>query len=186
MGTLQASFSDVLLPIGILSGKGSGRTVAPCATSNEWADVQQAIAGDTDAQERLFARHTSRLYRTAFSLLRNKEDAEDAVQDGCCRAYNSLRSFKGRSSFSTWLTRIVINSALLTIRRRRAHPEASLDEIMANQPDWMPNGLIEAQPDPETICSTIESQCARGKACPSTPTLFESGISTRGYKRTFH
>jgi RNA polymerase sigma-70 factor (ECF subfamily) len=122
----------------------------------EWAVVQQAIAGDADAQERLFARPSRRLYRAAFALLRNKEDAEDAVQDGLCKAYISLRSFQGRSSFSTWLTRIVINSALMTLRRKRTRPEASLDEIMESQPNWLPNGFIEAQPDPETICSVAE------------------------------
>ena len=59
-----------------------------------------------------------RLQRTALAILRNKEDAEDAVQDALCRAYIRLQSFQGKSSLSTWLTRIVINSALM-IRRRR-------------------------------------------------------------------
>jgi RNA polymerase sigma factor (sigma-70 family) len=102
----------------------------------EWGVVQQAIAGNVDAQERLFAPHTGRLYRTTFAVLRNEEDAEDALQDGLFKAYTSLRSFQGRSSFSTWLTRIVINSALMTLRRKSGHPEASLDEILHTQPEW--------------------------------------------------
>lgn len=156
MGTLQASFSDVLPLVRVSSGHGPQRTVAPGTTSKEWAAVQRAIAGDAVAQEHLFARHTKRLYRAAFALLRNKEDAEDAVQDGLYKAYTSLRSFKGRSSFSTWLTRIVINSALMTRRRKRKRPEASLDEIMESQPNWLPNALIKAPADPETICSAVE------------------------------
>ena len=80
-------------------------TVPLCYTGNDWAVVQQAIADNAFAQERLFAHHSDRLYRTAFSVLRNKEDAEDAVQDGLCKAYTNLRSFQGRSSFSTWLQR---------------------------------------------------------------------------------
>lgn len=122
-------------------------------TGNDGAVVQQAIAGNAFAQERLFAHHSDRLYRTAFSVLRNKEDAEDAVQDGLCKAYTSPCSFQGRSSFSTWLTRIVINSALMTRRRRTGRPEASLDEILESQPRKLP---VDARPDPEKICAAIE------------------------------
>jgi RNA polymerase sigma-70 factor, ECF subfamily len=123
-------------------------------TRNEWSIVQQAIAGNTAAQEHLFAHHNDRLYRTAFSILRNKEDAEDALQDALCRAYARLESFRGQSSFSTWLTRVVINSALMTRRKRSAHPEASLDEILESKPQKLPGAV--ARPDPEKICATIE------------------------------
>jgi len=88
-----------------------GRLASPAARK-EWDLVQQAIAGNADAQEQLFKTHTPRLFRTAFAVLRNKEDAEDAVQDSWCRAYRNLRSFQGSSALSTWLTRIAINSAL--------------------------------------------------------------------------
>jgi RNA polymerase sigma-70 factor (ECF subfamily) len=118
--------------------------------------VQQAIAGNVDAQERLFSPHMGRLYRTAFDLLRNKEDAEDALQDGLCKAYTSLRSFQGLSSFSTWLTRIIINSALMTRRRRSLHPQASLDEILDGQPEKWPHGVVDPRPDPEKIHAEIE------------------------------
>lgn len=134
----------------------SAETVTPCVACKEWAAVQQAIAGNADAQEHLFARHKDRLYRTAFSVLRNKEDAEDALQDGLCKAYTSLRSFQGRSSFSTWLTRIVINTALMTRRKNRAHPEACLDEILESKPKRLPNGLIDVRPDPEELCAATE------------------------------
>ena len=78
-----------------------GRLASPSARK-EWDLVQQAIAGNADAQEQLFKTYTPRLFRTAFAVLRNKEDAEDAVQDSWCRAYRNLRSFQGRSAFSTW------------------------------------------------------------------------------------
>ena len=113
----------------------SDQVPAPRHLGNEWAAVQQAIAGNADAQEGLFAPHTRRLYRTVFALLNNKEDAEDALQEGLCKAFTSLRSFEGRSSFSTWLTRIVINSALMARRRKSAHPEASLDEMLDDHPE---------------------------------------------------
>ena len=90
--------------------------------------VYKAIAGDPIAQEQLFKMHAATLYRRAFAILRNKEDAEDALQDGWFRAYSNIRSFEGRSSFSTWLTQIVINSALMILRRNRNRREVSTDE----------------------------------------------------------
>jgi hypothetical protein len=106
------------------------RILAPRGMSEDWAVVQQAIAGNAVAQEHLFAPQIGRLYRTAFAVLRNKEDAEDALQDGLCTAYTRLSSFEGRSAFCTWLARIVIDSALMTRRRKRAHAEVSLDEVL--------------------------------------------------------
>lgn len=135
----------------------SDRIIVPRHMGKEWAVIQQAIAGNSDAQEHLFTRHTSRLYRTVFALLRNKEDAEDAVQDGLCKAFTSLHCFQGRSSFSTWLTRIVINSALMARRRRKSvHRETSLDEILDSQPEWLPRGVIDGRPDPEKLCAAME------------------------------
>jgi RNA polymerase sigma-70 factor, ECF subfamily len=133
-----------------------GENVAPPAFRNEWHVVQRAIDGNSDAQEQIFARHTNTLRRIAFGILRNREDAEDAVQDGLCKAYARLRSFEGRSSFRTWLTRIVINSALMIRRRRNGHPEASLNEILRDRPEKPQHELIAAGPNPEDICLSSE------------------------------
>lgn len=133
----------------------SDQASAPRNTGKEWAIVQQAITGNADAQEHLFARHTSKLYQAAFALLNNKEEAEDALQDGLFRAYTSLSSFQGRSSFSTWLTRIVINSALMIRRKKSLHPEASLDEILESEPAQLPLGVVDPKPDPEKIYAEI-------------------------------
>lgn len=134
----------------------SDKASASRNTGKEWAIVQQAIAGNADAQEHLFASHTSKLYRTAFALLNNKEDAEDALQDGLRKAFINLFSFQGRSSFSTWLTRIVINSALMTRRKKSFHPEVSLDEILESEPAQLPLGVVDPKPDPEEIYAEME------------------------------
>ena len=105
----------------------SCRHVVGAKTSAELHVVRQAIAGDPIAQEQLFKMYATTLYRRAFAILRNKEDAQDALQDGWFRAYSNLRSFEGRSSFSTWLTQIVINSALMILRRNRSRREVSTD-----------------------------------------------------------
>jgi len=78
------------------------------------------------------------------------------LQEGLCKAFTSLRSFQGRSSFSTWLTRIVINSALMARRRKSAHPEASLDEMLEDYPEQLPRGLVDARPDPEQLYAEAE------------------------------
>jgi RNA polymerase sigma-70 factor, ECF subfamily len=133
-----------------------GRITGPHSLSEEWALIQRAIAGDPDSQTRLFASRTAKLYRIAFAVLRNKEDAEDAVQDALFGAYTNLRYFQGRSSFSTWLTRIVINSALMNRRRRKARPEASLDEILKNHEGRVLPRIVDPRPGPEKICSDTQ------------------------------
>jgi RNA polymerase sigma-70 factor (ECF subfamily) len=58
----------------------------------------------------------------AYRITRNQDDAEDVVQDAWMKTYVHLNTFDGRSKFSTWLTRIAINSALMILRRKRARP----------------------------------------------------------------
>jgi RNA polymerase sigma-70 factor, ECF subfamily len=126
------------------------------STSKDWAVVQRALAVDLAAQGNLLARHRDKLYRTAFSLLRSKEDAEDAVQDALCKAFTRLRTFQGRSSFLTWLTRIVINAALMVRRRNSAHLESSLDQILESQQEQLIHVPVDARPDPEEVCAQHE------------------------------
>jgi RNA polymerase sigma-70 factor (ECF subfamily) len=118
---------------------------------DDWDVIRQAVVGNPEAQERLFKTHTPRLYRTVFAVLRNREDAEDAVQESWCRAYANLDSFEGRAAFSTWLTRIAINSALMLRRRRSIRVEASLNDILDNQSEPFFDGTVAEQPNPEEI-----------------------------------
>ena len=89
--------------------------------------VAAAKAGSSAAFEELENRHSRRLYRRIHSMTKNHEDAEDALQDTFLRAYLALDSFEARSRFSTWLTRIAINSALMVLRRRRSRAEVSFE-----------------------------------------------------------
>jgi len=120
-------------------------------TRNEWHLIRQAVVGNPEAQERLFKTHTPRLYRTVFAVLRNREDAEDAVQDSWCRAYANLDSFEGRAAFSTWLTRIAINSALMLRRRKSSRVEASLNDYLDSQSEQLFHGKVAEPPSPEEI-----------------------------------
>jgi RNA polymerase sigma-70 factor (ECF subfamily) len=82
--------------------------------------------GNRDAVRLVTVANNQRLFRAAWSVLRDRHDAEEAVQAGYLKAFAAMETFAGRSSLSTWLTRIVVNEALMRRRaalRRRAHLE---------------------------------------------------------------
>ena len=95
--------------------------------SNDEILVTAAKDGQDQAFSELCSRHSKKTLRTTYRITRNHQDAEDALQDAFLKAYVHLKTFDGRSSFSTWLTRIAVNSALMTLRRKRTHPEISID-----------------------------------------------------------
>src|SRR5579862_5189624 len=130
------------------------QTAAAAAPSEEQKLIQQVIAGEREAQTRLFETYTPRLYRIALSVLRNKEDAEDAVQDAWCRAYSKLYTFAGRSSLATWLTRIVINSALMIRRKNKHQVHQVLDEASDDQS--VRGSLVDDRATPEQACRNTE------------------------------
>src|SRR5260370_36056945 len=106
-----------------------------------------AKSGETAALDTLYRAHAEKLFRTVHRITRNHEDAEDAVQDSLLRAFLHLKSFDGRSTFSTWLTRIGINSALMILRKKRNSREISahglgLDATLWEVPDSTPNPEI--------------------------------------------
>ncbi len=126
--------------------------------SREQALVQRAVEGDRDAQGLLFMRYRSRLYRLALRLLHSKEDAEDAVQDALLSAYRNIGTFEGRSLFSTWLTRIVVNAALVKMRRQRARPELFLQDVSPEEQVSMDAKCIDSRPDPEQEYASVETR----------------------------
>jgi RNA polymerase sigma-70 factor (ECF subfamily) len=126
---------------------------------NEETLVQRALDGDSEALDALFARDNRALYQTALRLLGNAEDAEDALQEGLLAAYRNFRRFQRRSKFSTWLTRIVINAALMRRRSQKSRPAVSLDEWLTSEESVVPRHayrqagerLAHAGPNPEQI-----------------------------------
>jgi RNA polymerase sigma-70 factor (ECF subfamily) len=125
--------------------------------AEDWKMVQRARRGDLDAMTGLFEAHRRRLFHTAFSLLRNEEDAEDALQDAMLSAYTSLHSFQGRSQFSSWLTRIVINAALRRRQKNGRRLEVPLEDF-ANIVVVAPvtQQIADPGPNPERLCSAAE------------------------------
>lgn len=102
-------------------------SLKPLAAAADEALVAAAKSGDRIAFAELWGRHSNTAFKTAYRITRNPDDAEDVVQEAWMKAYVHLKTFDGRSKFSTWLIRIVINSALMTLRRKRARPETSIE-----------------------------------------------------------
>ena len=117
--------------------------------------VRKAIAGDQGALEMLFAQHSRTLFQTALRLLGNPEDAEDALQEAMLSAYRNLPRFEGRSQFSTWMTRIVINAALMRRRSKRAHPALSLDDSTEDKTPLV-DRFADDHPSPEQLYASAE------------------------------
>jgi RNA polymerase sigma-70 factor (ECF subfamily) len=104
-------------------------------------------ARDAGAVRLVTQRNNQRLYRAAWSILANRADAEDAVQTAYLRAFAAIDGFEGRSSLSTWLTRITINEALGRARaakRRRAHLERDSVTFLADYREKLMQGSTSA------------------------------------------
>ena len=98
---------------------------------------------DARAVRLVTERNNRRLFRAAWSILRNREDAEDAVQGAYLRGFNAIGRFAGKSSLSTWLTRIVINEALGRLRarrRRKSHLESDSVVFIENYREKLMRG----------------------------------------------
>ncbi len=91
--------------------------------------------GELSAYETLYHVHGARLKRTALNLLGNVADAEDAVQEVFLKVYRSIGSFRGRSSFSTWIYRILLNCCRDAYRRKRRRQETSEQELEPERQD---------------------------------------------------
>jgi RNA polymerase sigma-70 factor (ECF subfamily) len=113
--------------------------------------------GIVESLQEMFLASRPKFVGMAYSILRNKEDAEDAVQDAVLSAYVHLRNFEGRSAFTTWFTRIVLNAALMILRKRRNSRIDSLPEpSTADQIPWTER-IPASQPDPEMVCAEGET-----------------------------
>src|SRR5580692_1686924 len=91
--------------------------------------------GESQAFEFLVKRHEAKTFSVAFRITRNREDAQDVVQQSFHKAFMHLDRFQEKSSFSTWLTRIVINEGLMSLRRTRGQREVSVDDMQSATED---------------------------------------------------
>lgn len=133
-------------------------------------DLTGLMAARDPAAVRLITqRNNQRLFRTAWSILKNRAEAEDAVQSGYLHAFAAIGDFEGRSSLSTWLTRIVVNEALgraRAARRRAARLDAdSVVDLDLYREKFMQGSMTGDRPDSilarEQVRQLLEAAVAR-------------------------
>ena len=102
------------------------------ARSEELALIRRAQGGDTAAYDDLVQRHQERIYATVYHMTSNHEDANDLAQETFIKAYAALKSFKGDSSFFTWLYRIAVNKTINFLKQRKHRAAMSLNDLDFN------------------------------------------------------
>jgi RNA polymerase sigma-70 factor (ECF subfamily) len=120
--------------------------------------VSAAKSGDAFAFVELSARHSEMILRRTYRIVKNWQDAEDVLQESFMKAFVHLNGFQERSSFSSWLTRIAINSALMLLRKRRGHLEISTDAMDDEFGVWHRWGPRDGAESPESRCARRERE----------------------------
>ena len=120
--------------------------------------VAAARGGNLQAFEVLVKRNEQRVFFVARRMTRMREDAEDIVQQTFQKAFVHLRKFEGKSSFSTWLTRIAINEALMLLRKGRGLREVSIDDASGNEETPVGLEIPDSGPSPESSYSQRERE----------------------------
>jgi RNA polymerase sigma-70 factor (ECF subfamily) len=110
----------------------------PSAPTEEMELVRRARSGDLEAYDELVKRYQERIYATVYHMTSNHEDANDLAQDSFIKAFQALKSFKGGSSFYTWLYRIAVNKTINFLKQRKNRTHMSLNDLdfnTENNPD---------------------------------------------------
>jgi RNA polymerase sigma-70 factor (ECF subfamily) len=126
-----------------------------------WSEEQLIAAAKTGRRApfgELCERHVKKVFRVIHRMMRNREDAEDAMQDSLLNAFVHLKDFDGRSQFATWLTRIAINAALMKLRKNRGAREVPIDEPNPSSEPVAQREFRYHAPDPEESCSLRERE----------------------------
>ncbi len=148
MHSIQPGLLANLVKTPTLSSSNPHRLPSTVAREDEHLLVAAAKGGDASAFEELVNRHERKIFRLTMNITRNREDAEDAMQDAFMKAYSHLDKFHEDSRFYTWLVRIAANEALMRLRKRRPN-QVSLDEPIETDDDFIPQQIEDWGPSPE-------------------------------------
>jgi RNA polymerase sigma-70 factor (ECF subfamily) len=128
------------------------------ADKGDMSLVAAAKNENPQAFEILVERHARRVFFAARRMTRTREDAEDVVQQSLQKAFIHLHQFEGKSSFPTWLTRIVINEALILLRKSRGRREVLINDSTEDEEARFALEIPDAGPNPEDSYSQRERQ----------------------------
>ena len=120
--------------------------------------IARASEGDASAFNQLMEMHERRMYAVALRMCANREDAQDCLQEAMLRVYRAIGSFKGQSTFSTWLYRITMNTCLDELRRKKNKQSASLDNLLDQ--GWSPTDTA-ASPEKHALMTEMRGELAR-------------------------
>src|SRR5467141_3595289 len=140
--------------------------------------------GESQAFEFLVKRHEAKTFSVAFRITRNREDAQDVVQQSFHKAFVPLDSFQEKSSFSTWLTRIVINEGLMCLRRNRSRREISLDDMKSEPEELFPVEIPDRGENPAEIYEQREDERILCEAMSQLSAEFRTVVCLRLEERT--
>ena len=142
------------------------------------AVLARARQGDSEAFRELVERHSRSVFRLAFRMTGNEQDAEDVVQESFLRAYRQLGRFESRANFGTWLYRIVANCSVDLMRAKQARHDQtrseSLDEAVA-----LPAG---DDPNPERLARSAEIETRVQRALEALSPLERAAFTLRHYE----
>src|SRR5881394_2005186 len=113
---------------------------APEPAPDEMVLVRRARHGDLEAYDELVRRYQERIYATVYHMTANHEDANDLAQEAFIKAFQALKSFKGGSSFYTWVYRIAVNKTINFLKQRKNKTQMSLDNLdyhVEHDPDFV-------------------------------------------------
>lgn len=116
--------------------------------------IEQTLAGNSNCFSYIVDRHKNKAYNLAFRICGNHEEAEELAQDSFVKAYKSLTSFKMKSSFATWLYRIVYNTSISHIRLKKKGV-LSIEDFPADAADFLGNNTTEEEADKEYMSSLV-------------------------------
>jgi RNA polymerase sigma-70 factor (ECF subfamily) len=159
--------------------------VSPCSDSvivnshDKMSDsllVSAAKSGDAIAFVELSTRHSEMILRRTYRIVKNWQDAEDVLQESFMKAFVHLNGFQERSSFSSWLTRIAINSALMLLRKKRGHLEISTDAMDNEFGVWDRWGPRDRTESPEGCCARREREELLNGAIQGLPPLLREVV----------
>lgn len=135
------------------------------SSSSDSTLIARARAGSKQAFGELVGRHSAQVYGVSYRMLRNREDAEDNLQNVFIKAYRKIDQFEGKSHFSTWLVRIAINEAMMMLRKRA--PEKAALQVDADPFKIEPETNVSfrdhhADPERQYIAKELTSKALQG------------------------
>lgn len=150
----------------------------------DWTDaeaVAQVRAGNPDAFRVLVERHSRAIFRLAYRMTGNEQDAEDAVQETFLRAFKQLKTFDGRSSFSTWIYRVCSNCTIDSMRVRKKHEQKRVRETEEAETDLLSQQPSKA-PTAEQLTHSSEISNMLGPALDQLSVMERTAFVMRHYE----